>query len=131
MSGQVRKICPCETLVEEPGPHIPECNLSGEQDAWKRGESEGYHRGVGEAARALLKCQQFARFVISRLARHPQTGWPCWECGRKSPDEPLRLVGVAFTEGRERPTEVKHWSGCHTCNNEVLVVEAKKLLEGL
>ena len=24
----VRRICPCETLVEEPGPHIPECPFS-------------------------------------------------------------------------------------------------------
>ena len=27
-AAQVRKICPCETLVEEPGPHIPECPYS-------------------------------------------------------------------------------------------------------
>lgn len=98
-------------------------------ETWKRGESEGYHRGVRDAAQALLKLQRFVRAVVSKLSYSPR--WPCMDCGRPNADAPLRIVGFAYREDGKRPTEVKHWSGCHVCNNEVLVTEAKKLLEGL
>lgn len=41
--------------------------------------------------------------------------WPCWECGRGGPSEPLRMNHVRREDTHEYET------GCHTCNNDRLV----------
>lgn len=105
----VRKICPCETQVEEPGPHIPECPYSDQE--YEPGKTPtqyvewGEFRATREIGIWLLLSGDPVRVAIgeeikagAHKRKHASMGntW-CSCCKKKVPVEdtfPGRVMGL-------------------------------------
>lgn len=87
---------------------------------------------LGKTLGAEVKREQnyrgFARIVVSKLALAHR--WPCPDCGRAGPTDPLRLVMLRACDPatREATGPVK-FTGCVRCvDHDPLVAEAQRLL---
>lgn len=116
-------------VVELIADHGDECRCLGCQYARalddrddERAQARTYRGCMLEGVAREEKLRSLVKRFVSRLGLNNR--WPCQECGREHAQAPLKMLEVKREDGR------KHLVGCHYCNLDDLIDEARGATEG-